>query len=73
MKTTVKLQSTNRGCCFNSTYKEIGSLNGIFGVSIDTTNNTITVDHTDEVSRETIIQKLREMGYLPIDDSQQEM
>lgn len=67
MKTTIKLENANRGCCFNSTHKELGELNGIFGVNIDTENSSITVEHTDEVIREEIIEKLKEMGYLPID------
>ncbi len=65
MKTTIKLESANRGCCFNSTHKEIGELTGIFGVNINTANNTITVDHTDEVSKEEIIKRLKEIGYSP--------
>ena len=68
MKTTIKLKSTNRGCCINVTHKEIGELTGIFGISIDTTNNTVTVDHTDEVTKEEIVIKLREIGYHPINE-----
>ena len=68
MKTTIKLTNANRGCCFNSTYKEIGELTGVFGVNIDTANNTITVDHTDEVTKEEIIKRLKEIGYTPVEE-----
>ena len=67
MKTTIKLENVNRGCCFSSTFKEIGVLIGVFGVSIDSANSTITIDHTDELSRERLIEKLQRMGYLPVE------
>lgn len=68
MTTTIRLENANRGCCFNSTHKEIGELTGVFGVNIDTANNTITIEHTDEVSREEIVEKLRKIGYTPIEE-----
>lgn len=66
MKTTIRLESTSCGCCFSSAYKEIGKVTGIFGVSIDAQNSTITIEHTDEVTKEAIIKKLQEIGYHPV-------
>jgi len=67
MKTTVRVENARCDRCSNAVHKDIGTLNGIFGVSIDIANGTVTVDHTDEVSREAIVKHLADIGFTVVD------
>ncbi|NLO71656.1 MAG: heavy-metal-associated domain-containing protein [Porphyromonadaceae bacterium] len=42
---------------------KIGELQGVFGAEVDFVNGRISVNHTDEVSREDISKKLEEIGF----------
>lgn len=63
MKTTIIVDNIRCGGCSNSIHKSLASLTGVFGVEVNIPKSTITVDHTDEVSREDIARKLLSMGY----------
>ena len=63
MKTKVKLEDVIGYGCSNVIHKGLGTLTGVFGVSVDVGDNTVTVDHTDEVTARQIEDKLTEMGY----------
>ena len=63
MKTTIKVENIRCGGCSNSIHKALASVTGIFGVEVDIANSTITVEHTDEVSRKQITDKLLSLGY----------
>lgn len=63
MKTTIKVVNIKCGGCANSIHKSLASLTGVFGVSVNLESGEITVDHTDEVSRQQLAAKLHAMGY----------
>lgn len=63
MKTTLEVQDVNACGCPNALHKALAGLQGIFGVAADSGRGTVTVEHTDEVTPEDIIQRLREAGY----------
>ncbi len=52
--------------CNNVVLKQIGFLQGVFGADIDRIDGSIVVHHTDEVDRDTISQKLDELGWKEI-------
>ena len=63
MKTTIKVINIKCGGCANSIHKSLATLTGVFGVNVDIESGAITVEHTDEVTRENIAAKLLSMGY----------
>lgn len=63
MKTTISISNIKCTDCANKLHKSLASIIGVFGVTVDMINGKITVDHTDEVSREKIVEKLLSMGY----------
>lgn len=63
MRTTVKLKDGIGYGCNNVIHKGLGTLTGVFGVSVDVGDGTVTVDHTDEVTARQIEDKLTGMGY----------
>lgn len=63
MKTALKIKNTNCGSCANSIHKSLGELNGVFGVNINMITGEIVIDHTNEITREMIIEKLKELDY----------
>lgn len=67
-------QVTKSGCmtCNNEVLKQIGLLQGVFGAEIDRIDGKIVVNHTDEVSRETIAMKLEELGWMETSEDQGE-
>jgi copper chaperone CopZ len=52
--------------CNNEVLKQLGKLQGVFGAEIDRIDGKIVVNHTDEISRETISSKLDELGWKEI-------
>ncbi|MDL2252022.1 heavy-metal-associated domain-containing protein [Odoribacter sp. OttesenSCG-928-J03] len=63
MKTTIKVNDVKCGNCCNFIHKELGKLQGVFGVKVDQEGNEVTVEHTEEVAEEAIQSKLEELGY----------
>lgn len=49
--------------CNNEVLKQLGTLRGVFGAEIETIDGRITVNHTDEISRKEIADKLEELGW----------
>ena len=49
--------------CNNEVLKQLGTLRGVFGAEIETIDGKITVNHTDEISRKEIADKLEELGW----------
>ena len=54
--------------CNNEVLKSLGMLRGVFGAEIETIDGRITVNHTDEITRTEIAQKLNDLGWKVIDD-----
>lgn len=58
MKTIIKVENIRCSGCFRSIGKEIGIIAGVYGVNVDIANKTISVDHTEEVSKDELTKKL---------------
>jgi copper chaperone CopZ len=56
--------------CNNGVMNELGKLQGVFGAEIDFYKNQVVVAHTDEVTREEISQKLKDLGFNEIKENQ---
>lgn len=52
--------------CNNEVLKQLGTLRGVFGAEMDRIDGNITVNHTDEISRDEIRIKLDELGWKEI-------
>lgn len=55
--------------CNSGVMAELGKLQGVFGADVDFVNNRVTVNHTDEVTREQIAEKLKELGFFEINNT----
>ncbi|MDP3443546.1 MAG: hypothetical protein Q8T08_11870 [Ignavibacteria bacterium] len=49
--------------CNNEVLKQLGLLQGIFGAEMDRIDGRIVVNHTDEITRGEISNKLDELGW----------
>lgn len=63
MKTTISISGKACRSCANAIHKELASINGVFGVKVDWEHGEVVVDHTDEVRREQLEDKLTNMDY----------
>lgn len=63
MYSTFEVNSENCLICNNGIMKELGKLQGVFGADIDFIKNRIVVNHTDEVTREQIAERLKKLGF----------
>lgn len=63
MYSTFEINSDECLVCNNQVMRELGKLQGVFGAEVDFVNGRISVNHTDEVSREDISKKLEEIGF----------
>lgn len=52
--------------CNNEVLKQLGTLMGVFGAEMDRIDGKITVNHTNEISREEIRLKLDVLGWKEI-------
>ncbi|MDO9152891.1 MAG: hypothetical protein Q7U47_04150 [Paludibacter sp.] len=52
--------------CDNQVLKTLGTLRGVFGAEMERIEGRITVNHTDEVSREQISETLNSLGWKEI-------
>lgn len=58
--------------CNNSIHKGLGEVNGVFGVRVEPERDRIVVEHTDEVDRNALVARLREMGYDSVESEREE-
>lgn len=72
MYSTFEISKSQCMTCNNEVLKSLGMLQGIFGAEIDTLDGRITVNHTDEVYKLEIAQKLDELGWKVIENSDHE-
>lgn len=63
MYSTFKITEAECASCTNKTLKNLGTLQGVFGAEIDRIAGKIDVSHTDEISREQILEALKQEGY----------
>lgn len=66
MKTEFKVKNITCTGCARSIGKDIGIIPGVYGLNVDIANNSISVDHTEEITPEELKEKLRKIGY-PVD------
>lgn len=52
--------------CNNEVLKTLGTLQGVFGTEMDRIDGKITVNHTDEVTRQQIAETLDGLGWKEI-------
>jgi copper chaperone CopZ len=52
--------------CNNEVLKTLGKLQGVFGAEMDRIDGIITINHTDEVTREQLAKALDELGWKEI-------
>lgn len=63
MKTIVQLKEAAGCICNHPIDNGLAVLRGIYGVHVNVGGGEVTVEHTDEVTRREIVDRLREMGY----------
>lgn len=59
--------------CNNEVLKQLGTLRGVFGAEIESIDGKITVNHTDEISRKEIADKLEELGWKIVDGDENDV
>lgn len=64
-----KIYVTNLQCwaCVNSIAPELIKLTGVYNTNVNVVEGYVEVYHTDEVTREQIVQHLSKMGYPEVD------
>lgn len=63
MKTEIKVKNIQCTGCARSIGKEIGIVPGVYGINVDIANKTISVDHTEEVNKKDLEEKLESIGF----------
>ena len=64
MKTKIDVNNLACAACVHEITGELIKINGVFGVEADIAAQQLTVDHTPDVSEESIKDSLKTMGYL---------
>lgn len=72
MYSTFNISKTQCMTCNNQVLKSLGMLRGVFGAEIETIDGRITVNHTDEITRNEIAVKLDELGWKVVDTDSDE-
>jgi len=72
MYSTFNISKTQCMTCNNQVLKSLGMLRGVFGAEIESIDGRITVNHTDEITRNEIAQKLDELGWKIVDNQDDE-
>lgn len=65
MRTDIKITDIQCSCCPRTVGQDIGIIPGVYGVTVDYANKTISVEHTEEVDRQQIEKRLEVIGYTP--------
>lgn len=68
MNSIFYIEKSDGMTCTNVSLKRLGTLHGVFGADIDRIAGVVTVNHTDEISRNEIAEKLLELGYPEIEN-----
>ena len=71
MYSSFKIAKSECMICNNEVLKQLGTLQGVFGAEIDRSGGTVLVNHTDEINRMLIEQKLNELGWKVIETENQ--
>lgn len=66
MYSTFHVSKSQCMTCDNKVLKTLGTLRGVFGAEMNRIEGQITVNHTDEVTREQIGKTLDELGWSEI-------
>lgn len=53
--------------CNNAILKEIGGLQGVFAANVDFVNELVTVEHTDEVTSQQLMELLISIGLVSVE------
>ena len=72
MYSTFIISKTQCMTCNNQGLNSLGMLQGVFGAEIETIDGCITVNHTDEITRDEIAVKLDELGWKVIENQEDE-
>lgn len=67
MRTEINVKSIQCAGCARAIGKEIGIIPGVYGIQVDIAHKRISVDHTDEISRTELVERLKRIGY-PVDE-----
>ncbi len=70
MYSNFKISTNQCLTCNNEVLKQLGTLQGVFGAEINRIDGSVVVNHTDEISRESISQKLEELGWKEIRENE---
>ncbi|MGL5788106.1 MAG: heavy-metal-associated domain-containing protein [Bacteroidales bacterium] len=68
MLSTFRIKNLTCWACSASIAPELIKLRGVYSTSVNVIDGIIEVNHTDEVKREQISLKLKELGYTEIPD-----
>ncbi len=63
MKTEIKVKNIQCAGCARAIGKGIGVIPGVYGVNVDIANKVISVDHTEEITKDVLEEKLKSIGY----------
>lgn len=62
-RTTVKTPDITCGGCASSIKNALGSMEGIKKVEVDVTTKMVSIEHSEQISREQIEAKLDDIGF----------
>lgn len=63
MYSSFRIKKSDCMSCNNVVLKTLGTLRGVFSAELDRVNSYVVVNHTDEVTRNEIEEKLAELGW----------
>lgn len=63
MKTEIKVRNIQCTGCARAIGKDLGIIPGVYGINVDIANKMISVDHTEEITRKELEDKLKAIGY----------
>lgn len=68
MYSSFRIKKSDCMSCNNVVLKTLGTLRGVFSAELDRVNSYVVVNHTDEVTRNEIEEKLAELGWAVIEN-----